>query len=104
MRPPAVSRLTWLIARLGRRLLDAVDREDAFGRGIAHHVKPAPAAVRMHPALAVMPFGIGAHEQVIRPCRIVERAWIRGHRDMRLSAVGELDLVARPAPGASDAE
>jgi hypothetical protein len=33
---------------------------------------------------------------------VVERGGILGAHDMRLAAVGELDLVARAAPGTAD--
>ena len=63
---------------------------------------PSPAAGAMHPALGEDALRIGAHEQVFRPGMVVERIGLRRPRDMRLAAIAELDLVARPAPRARD--
>src|SRR5260370_42176827 len=87
---------------LGWRLADAITREDLVRHRVAEHVEPAPAALRMHPALAVHAFGIATHEEIVRPLGIGERVGVFRPSNMCLAAAAELDLVARSAPGAGD--
>src|SRR3954468_15757739 len=56
----------------------------------------------MDPALAEPALRVVAHEEVIGPGGVVERLRIGRTRDVRFTAVAELGLVARAAPGAAD--
>src|SRR2546430_10839533 len=88
------------VLHLGWRIADAIDREDLVRRRVAEHVEPAPAALCMHPALAVQAFGIATHEEIVRPLGIGERVGVFRPSNVCLAATAELDLVARSAPGA----
>ena len=82
---------------------DPVDGDELVGGGVADGVEPAPAAGRMAPALGeAAPSGCRGRTGT-RPTRASVSA-VRVGRvgDVRLAAVVELGLVARPAPRAVD--
>src|SRR5262249_47325187 len=79
-----------------------VHGENAVGRGVAHEVEPAAAAGAVHPALGKRALRGVAHEEVLGPGLVMERAGIGRPRDICLAAVMELDFVARPAPWTRD--
>ena len=78
-------------------------RANASRHGVAQRVEPAPAAVRMEPALGMHALRVGAQEQVLAPRPASSSvAGIRRPGDVRLAAVAELDLGARAALGAAN--
>jgi transcriptional regulator of arginine metabolism len=95
--PRRPHRIPRVIGSVGLVLTDKL----AGGR-IPHQVEPAPAAVGVVPALGERALGVVAHEQVVGPGLVGERVGVGGVGDAGLPAVGELDLVARPAPRARD--
>ncbi len=87
---------------LRRRFTHLVHRRDLVRDGIAPHVEPSPAAVRMHPLLEVRAARVLAHEEVIAPLLVGQRVGVDRPHDVRFAAVGELGLLARAAPWAGD--
>jgi hypothetical protein len=52
----------------------------------------------VNPAFTMQTFGIGAQEEIGRPCCVIEPAGFLRARQMSLTAAKELGFVARPTP------
>src|SRR4051794_36259509 len=77
-------------------------RVDLVCHGVADGVEPLPAPCRVDPSLGPLPLRVVAEEEVAGPLIVGGCLRVRRVGDMRLTAVAELDLITRPAPGAGD--
>src|SRR3954469_5976377 len=100
-RPLAGRRLTTRKLR-GRTVAGRICRADLVCHGVADRVEPPTAAGRVDPSLGPWSLRVVAEEEVARPLLIGGCLRIRRVGDMPLTAVMELDLVTRPAPGTGD--
>src|SRR5581483_11907740 len=93
---------SWLRGRLdhGIGVMHRAAVEDLVGAGVAHHLEPAAASGAVIPELLVRTARIVAQVHVVDPRAL--RLLGRGPPQRGVAAIGELDLVARPAPGAWD--
>src|SRR6185312_6699336 len=81
-----------------RGLGRTVDREELVGHRVPNGIEPSTASTAVHPALGERALEVVPDEQVVGPLLVGEFvAAALGIRHVRLTAVAELDLVARAA-------
>src|SRR3546814_8113080 len=82
-----------------RRRTHRIDGEDLVGDGVARDVEPAPAALRVVPALEQQALGVVTQEDELRPFGVGEAGRVLRPLDVRLAAAMEFGLGARAAVG-----
>src|ERR1700728_4385178 len=87
------------LREVGLGLAGLVGREEMIGGGIAKRIEEATAAMRVPPAFRMHSLGVVAHVEEIGPCLVVEVLGTRGPCDVRLAAVGKLELRTLAAVG-----
>ncbi len=82
--------------------VEAVHAVESVRGGITNGVEPAPASGVVAPSFGEQPLGVGPEKYEVRPLLVGQRLRIGRIGDVRLAAVVELGLFARPAPWAFD--